>query len=311
MSLSAREGELGLIPGPIGTASYVGGNLGNAVALNSSPRGAGRGYSRSAALRFGVAAGFRRYAQSQHSATLARGLEGASEVVANSNRQMGGSVTFVSNAGAVARIAMGRIDPDLNADFEVVIEFLTSNPDAARTYPNLVTGSTEYIERLALLYSNARVPRVPHIPGTIPDPAVSVVLSSYYGVATGDLDRVKHEHLLSMGAENFVGNLLERYIASKISDAGWVWCAGEFVRSVDFVRPVAAGGWESLQVKNRDNSENSSSMRVRLGTSIAKWHRSASRTGQTNWANFPAPPGHTLSEEGFLEFIDEYFEMLL
>jgi len=50
-AISAREGELGLIPGSMGTASYVVEGLGNAVALNSSPHGAGREYSRSAARR--------------------------------------------------------------------------------------------------------------------------------------------------------------------------------------------------------------------------------------------------------------------
>ena len=50
-AISAREGEWGLIPGSMGTASYVVQGLGNAVALNSSPHGAGRMFSRSAARR--------------------------------------------------------------------------------------------------------------------------------------------------------------------------------------------------------------------------------------------------------------------
>jgi tRNA-splicing ligase RtcB len=50
-AISAREGELGLIPGSMGTASYVVEGLGNPVALHSSPHGAGREYSRSAARK--------------------------------------------------------------------------------------------------------------------------------------------------------------------------------------------------------------------------------------------------------------------
>jgi tRNA-splicing ligase RtcB len=50
-AISARSGELGLIPGSMGTASYVVEGLGNVVALNSSPHGAGRNFSRSAARR--------------------------------------------------------------------------------------------------------------------------------------------------------------------------------------------------------------------------------------------------------------------
>lgn len=50
-AISARAGEPGLIPGSMGTASYVVSGKGNPVALHSSPHGAGREYSRSAARR--------------------------------------------------------------------------------------------------------------------------------------------------------------------------------------------------------------------------------------------------------------------
>ncbi len=50
-AISARRGEPGLIPGSMGTASYVVSGLGNPMALESSPHGAGRTYSRSAARR--------------------------------------------------------------------------------------------------------------------------------------------------------------------------------------------------------------------------------------------------------------------
>ena len=48
-AISAKAGELGLIPGSMGTASYVVEGKGNAMALESSPHGAGRLYSRSKA----------------------------------------------------------------------------------------------------------------------------------------------------------------------------------------------------------------------------------------------------------------------
>ncbi|KQS56936.1 transferase [Geodermatophilus sp. Leaf369] len=50
-AISAREGELGLIPGSMGAASYVVTGLGNVRALHSSPHGAGRSHSRSAARK--------------------------------------------------------------------------------------------------------------------------------------------------------------------------------------------------------------------------------------------------------------------
>ncbi|MCK0111673.1 RtcB family protein [Ornithinimicrobium sp. F0845] len=50
-AISAREGEAGLIPGSMGTASYVVEGLGNPVALHSAPHGAGRVFSRTKARR--------------------------------------------------------------------------------------------------------------------------------------------------------------------------------------------------------------------------------------------------------------------
>lgn len=50
-AIRAEAGDAGLIPGSMGTASYVVVGLGNPVSLNSSPHGAGREYSRTAAKR--------------------------------------------------------------------------------------------------------------------------------------------------------------------------------------------------------------------------------------------------------------------
>lgn len=50
-AIQADAGRPGLIPGSMGTASYVVTGLGNPLSLNSSPHGAGREHSRSAARR--------------------------------------------------------------------------------------------------------------------------------------------------------------------------------------------------------------------------------------------------------------------
>jgi tRNA-splicing ligase RtcB (3'-phosphate/5'-hydroxy nucleic acid ligase) len=50
-AIEARKGQDGLIPGSMGTASYVVSGLGNELSLNSSPHGAGRAYSRSKARK--------------------------------------------------------------------------------------------------------------------------------------------------------------------------------------------------------------------------------------------------------------------
>jgi tRNA-splicing ligase RtcB len=48
-AIKAEPGDAGLIPGSMGTASYVVEGLGNPVSLDSSPHGAGREFSRTAA----------------------------------------------------------------------------------------------------------------------------------------------------------------------------------------------------------------------------------------------------------------------
>ncbi|HEY5788571.1 MAG TPA: RtcB family protein [Microlunatus sp.] len=50
-AIGAGLGQPGLIPGSMGTASYVVTGRGNPVSLNSSPHGAGRAYSRSKARK--------------------------------------------------------------------------------------------------------------------------------------------------------------------------------------------------------------------------------------------------------------------
>jgi tRNA-splicing ligase RtcB len=50
-AIDASAGTPGLIPGSMGTASYVVCGKGSRLALNSSPHGAGREYSRTAARK--------------------------------------------------------------------------------------------------------------------------------------------------------------------------------------------------------------------------------------------------------------------
>ena len=50
-AIQAREGQLGLIPGSMGTRSYLVRGLGNRASFNTAPHGAGRRLSRSAARR--------------------------------------------------------------------------------------------------------------------------------------------------------------------------------------------------------------------------------------------------------------------
>lgn len=69
--------------------------------------------------------------------------------------------------------------------------------------------------------------------------------------------------------------------------------------------------WYALQVKNRDNTENSSSSAIRDGTIIKWWFRTFSTRNQTNWERFPnLPINRSLSEDGFKLFVTEALEQL-
>lgn len=138
--------------------------------------------------------------------------------------------------------------------------------------------------------------------GTLADPAVDVILRAFAHLKE-DLSIVSQHHRQSMAAENLLGELLERYIAQHLESQGWIWCSGNTIRAVDFLRADLS---VALQIKNRSNSENSSSSAIRKGTEIQKWYRINAQTGQTNWNRFPNQPNVTFSEEDFHRFIEDY-----
>ena len=208
---------------------------------------------------------------------------------------------------------MQAVQPDLVEHFLTFIRCQQAMPELVVSIGKLAVGSEAYYQRLAEKFVQGRAPKRPQPPSTVPDDFVGLVLQYYFGVAEADLTRIQREHALSMGAENIVGDLLERYIASALEPHGWVWCAGSSLKSVDFIKPPkgGAGKWTLLQVKNRDNSENSSSAAIRSGTPILHWHRSFSRKAGSNWAAFPDASGSKLlSEEGFKAFVVSYLKAL-
>jgi hypothetical protein len=216
----------------------------------------------------------------------------------------------------IARDAMGSINPLWSDQYAQVAKFVTEFPEVGRNFTDKFAptkGSKEYLKALAELYANGRNPTVPKPPETIPDEMVSIILNEYFDIDSEKLDDIKREHSLSMAAENMVGDLLERYIASVLEPHGWVWCAGSAIKAVDFIKaPSKPGGkWQLLQVKNRDNSENSSSSAIREGTEIGKWFRCFSKKAKTNWDTFPdAVLKVHLSESNFKSFVTEYLKNL-
>lgn len=202
----------------------------------------------------------------------------------------------------------------LENDFSQIIEFLSLNPHmlSGRVDP-LELSDRQGVKTLFSIYERAvhsKLELAP--PKTIPDEAVSVIIKSTLDCSEEKTNSIKVEHQLSMAAENMVGALLERYLYSVLKNHGWVWCAGDFVRAIDFIKRNPDGTWIALQVKNRDNSENSSSSAIRNNTDIIKWFRTYSkpskrRESNTNWDAFPdVYCRNYLSEDGFMAFINDY-----
>jgi len=218
-------------------------------------------------------------------------------------------------AEKVARDAMKLVNPALVDSYATVIRCFAAFPELACKPRGKGTdiGTAAFIKRQASAFNGGRTIRPPSAPTTVSDPLVSVILQEHFSVPAADLARVKREHSLSMIAENFVGELLERYLANKLESKGWIWCSGNVAKKIDFVKEPTGTteDWLLLQIKNRDNTENSSSSSVRAGTSIIKWHRTKSRTGETNWANFPdAAVKAEISERGFVEYVKIYLDKL-
>lgn len=107
---------------------------------------------------------------------------------------------------------------------------------------------------------------------TCSDPALKLLVQTATGISDREAAIAESHHNLFMSAENIQGNLLEQYIAEHIHPYGFIWCNGNTVHAVDF---CSEDGSVLLQVKNKYNSENSSSSSVRRGTPIIKWYRLA------------------------------------
>ena len=203
------------------------------------------------------------------------------------------------------------MSPSEKRDVNTIIQYLKEFPEQMSRRGNVDLQTKQGVLSLTEKVLDAkRKLIIPNIPSTVPDPMVSHILEFFYGYSHDKAIEMKTEHQHAMAAENSVGDLLESYISSEAEQFGWVRCVGNTVRAIDFINKTP-NGWLTLQIKNRDNSENSSSSSVRAGTSIKKWFRTFSRTGKTNWENFPDKNlSHRLSEDGFQRFVASYLESI-
>lgn len=217
----------------------------------------------------------------------------------------------VDEAVKAAKAAANRNNLSWNVGIETVFREVASNstvvPGNVKPSPKLgITAIEKWVIKYWKGYAGRPSQRESNPPGTIPDPIVDTIIQSRLThLDEHDIEQIKYAHRLGMSAENILGLILEEYLAGKLLPAGWHCAWGETVKSIDFVHEDG----ELLQVKNRSNSENSSSARVRDGTPIQKWHRVDANTGVYKWNELSARTGvNSLSEEDFQGYVKGLLE---
>lgn len=164
---------------------------------------------------------------------------------------------------------MGIKNKDLDAIFRVAMS------NRKRLFPNQKKNSEkECLKSWIKKFIQSRVtPPSSRIGGTkktCSDPALAKIVKTAFELDDDEIEKMEKAHNLFMSAENIQGELLEEYIAKNVKDSGWIWCSGNVLRAVDFCK---RDGSALLQVKNKNNTENSSSSAIRNGTEIEKWYR--------------------------------------
>lgn len=145
--------------------------------------------------------------------------------------------------------------------------------------------------------------RISNPPGTVSDPIIDKIIGARLTKLTkDDLNKISYAHRLGMSAENILGLILEDYLSINLKDAGWHCAWGETIKSVDFVHEDG----RLLQIKNRSNSENSSSSAVRKGTVIEKWYRIKANKIEYMWESLNEICNTAvLSEKSFIKFVSK------
>lgn len=209
-------------------------------------------------------------------------------------------------------------------DLDIIFNVANNNRN---TFPKIRMGANTTVQEYLVLWMNgyfhavANKPsqRVANPKSSCSDPAVRRIVQEIQSWTKVEVENAEQNHNLFMSAENVQGNLLEEYIASQVRPYGYFWCQGNVLRAIDFCN---SDGSHFIQIKNKDNSENSSSSNIREGTEITKWfrlgtqHRDGNATPYYNWC---ALNGHIsthrkagydlgschMSEESYLDFLKE------
>lgn len=168
---------------------------------------------------------------------------------------------------------------DLDKIFKVAL--LDRGLFASMRIPKAGLDEKSYLIKWVNKYKNAMINLPSKKNGTAKkscsDPALVTIVKVVKDLSDIEAKEKETIHNLFMAAENVQGGLLEEYISENVKNLGWIWCAGEVLKAVDFCNET---GSALLQIKNKYNTENSSSSKIRTGTIIQKWCRIKKKTEQ-------------------------------
>ena len=197
---------------------------------------------------------------------------------------------------------------------EYVASALYMHNDLANTikgeFQNAEKRLEKWVNSFKDAYENRISVRQSKISDTKPDKAVNKILTTVLPqLQEEDVACIVNAHRLAMSAENILGVLLEEYIFTRLQEMEkkmkkkWALAWGTTIKTVDF----CSSNGDLLQIKNRSNSENSSSKAFREERGLQAWFRTDAKTGEHNWPELCSLLGcskKALSEEGFQKFIE-------
>lgn len=169
---------------------------------------------------------------------------------------------------------------NVDENIGIITELLTAIPKLSSIDKSEFCSETHF-EKAKQSYRKGLIKNYSSVDSSfIEDDSFRIVFNSY---VTDSLSKEKfHEaaksHKIFMAVENKFGEILEEYVASKLQEDGWIWCAGSLVKGIDIIKKDGEN-WKLLQIKSRSNTENSSSKKIReyikdrTGSEIQSWYR--------------------------------------
>lgn len=171
-------------------------------------------------------------------------------------------------------------DIDINEDINTITELLTAVPKLFSLDRNDFS-SEIHSEKVKQSYKQGLIRNHSSVdPSFILDESFRAIFNLYVEepLSEEEFHTSATLHKIFMGVENKFGEILEEYIASKLKNEGWIWCAGSIVKGIDLIKKDG-DSWKLLQIKSRSNTENSSSKNIRkyikdnTGADITSWYR--------------------------------------